>query len=98
VGQLDIITKTLHILEQRMRVTESQVGQLMDRVNEGPKLAAPLEVHPNYLSEEVKDKEPTANPLIEAEKEDLANYNSAQFKGNIEMERAGVQMEPRSDV
>lgn len=35
VGQLNIITKTLHILEQRMRVTEEQVGQLMDKANSG---------------------------------------------------------------
>jgi len=31
VGQLNIITKTLQVLEQRMRVTEEQVSQLAEK-------------------------------------------------------------------
>ena len=60
MGQLNIITKTLTLLEQRMRVTEEQVTQLIDRANAGnnpfqgdPHLAGPsgVLVHPQAQSQ-----------------------------------------------
>ncbi len=96
VGQLNIITKTLGILEQRMRVTEGQVTQLFDRVNEPGyaegKPAAPVP------AEEIKEREPAGNPLIEAERYDAAasGHFRVEPMGNV-AERPGEQMEPRAD-
>lgn len=93
VGQLNIITKTLNILEQRMRVTEGQVSQLIDRAN------APIMEPRRDLIEEGKEREPMANPLIEAEREDMVGYTSGHFKaetlGAPVIEHVGQPMEAR---
>ncbi len=79
VGQLNIITKTLSILEQRMRTTEGQVAQLFERVNEPRTVPKPGE----------EAKEPAANPLIEAERYDVAGgYASGHFKAEEEQMEA----------
>ena len=68
VGQLNIITKTLHILEQRMRVTEEQVSHLLDKENE-QKI--------QQLPAHEENRDPVANPLIDAEREDIGRSNEA---------------------
>jgi hypothetical protein len=87
VGQLNIITKTLTLLEQRMRVTEEQVTQLIDRANAGnnpfqgdPQMAPASGVVPRTEPQPeaqasfkaTKDREPLPNPMFGSLREDPA--------------------------
>eukprot|EP01022_Parablepharisma_sp_SALTPOND_P001398 TRINITY_DN106299_c0_g1_i1.p1 TRINITY_DN106299_c0_g1~~TRINITY_DN106299_c0_g1_i1.p1 ORF type:complete len:255 (+),score=40.42 TRINITY_DN106299_c0_g1_i1:1070-1834(+) len=95
VAQLNIITKTLNILEQRMRVTEGQVGQLMDqaaernfamRGMEEGRVGDPGEYRGILVAPEEKYREP----------EDIVGYRSGTFKGET-LGQPGGQIEARLD-